>query len=360
MMVFPLVATAVELVAAKPAPGIYESAVAARRNGDPAQAIALLEHWLTVEPRDVDARLQYGLALLDLGRLAEATIAFRAVLEQAPSYDDARIALARIAQRRGDRAGARAALGPVPAGNQEAALLRAQLSAPGVARLALSLDASRTRLSRGQPSWREIDGQVTFTPKPGLALTGRVEASRRFGLNDTYGEGQISARLSPTVSSYVLAGWTPHADYRPQWQVGTGGGLVLRRGSYATSLTLDLRYARYRSGRIATINPGFEQHLFGDRGWFTGQLISVVDKGKASFGVLGRADAQASKQVRLFVGAAHAPDVSEGSVFQTTSMFAGAEMLLGSQASLRLSGSRTVQRVGSNRTQFSFGIGTRF
>ena len=338
----------------------YQSAVAARQTGNSARAIELLTPWLVHHPDDTDARLQYGLALLDLGRVREAEAAFHLVLLIAPHYDDARIGLARVAQRRGDRAGARAQLVGISPSNKDAVLLRRQLQGPNMLRWGLAVDASRTHLSRGQPDWREVDGELSFVPKDGMTLVGRVEASRRFNLNDTYAEGKFVARLSSVVTTYALAGATPHSHYRPRWQIGTGGAFTVRSSSNATAVTLDLRLSDYRSGRIATINPGLEQYWARGRGRVSGQLITIVDRGRASFGVLGRLDARATSRLQLFAGAARAPDISEGIVLQTTSVFGGGELRLGSVASLRLSASRTTVGGGSNRTQLSVGIGTRF
>ena len=347
-------------IASDSASSPYQSAVTARQTGNSARAIALLAPWLVRHPDDTDARLQYGLALLDLGRFGEAETAFHLVLLTAPDYDDARIGLARVAQRRGDRLGARAQLAGVSLSSKDAALLRRQLEEPTMLRWGLTVDASRTRLSRGQPDWREVDAELSFLPKDGMTLVGRVEASRRFNLDDTYAEGKLVARLSPSLTTYALAGGTPHAQYRPRWQIGTGGAFTIRSSPDATAVTLDLRLSDYRSGRIATINPGFEKYWARGRGRVSGQLITLVEQGRAHLGLLGRLDVRATGRLQLFAGAARAPDVSEGIVLQTTSVFGGGELRVGSVASLRLSASRTTVRGGSDRTQLSVGVGMRF
>lgn len=338
----------------------YHYAVTARQMGNSVRAIALLAPWLVRHPDDSDARLQYGLALLDLGRVREAEAAFRIVLLAAPDYDDARIGLARVAQRRGDRTGARAQLVGVSLSNKDAASLRRQLDEPDMLHWGLAVDASRTRVSRSQPDWREVDAQASFLPKDGVTLVGRVEASRRFNLDDTYAEGQLVTRLSPSLTTYALVGGTPHAHYRPQWQIGTGGAFTIRSMPDATTITLDLRLADYRSGQITTVNPGIQQDWSNGLVRASGQLITIVDRGRASFGLLGRLDVRATGRLQLFAGAARAPDVSEGIVRQTTSVFGGGELRVGSVASLRLSASRTTVRGGSDRAQLSVGVGTRF
>lgn len=353
---------AIEKAAITSQPGLspYLVAVAARQKGDPARAVALLAPWLMQRPDDVDSRLQYGLALLDLGHLKKAEIEFRLVLQQTPAYDDARIALARIAQRTGNRAQARAALAPVPLTNPEGASLHRELAEPDPLRWGLATDASWTHLSRGQPDWREVDTQLSFMPKASVTLVGRAEASRRFNLNDTYAEGQLVYRLLPSWTAYALAGGTPHAHYRPRWQIGTGGAFRIGSAQDATVLTLDLRLSDYRSGRITTFNPGVEQFWSHGRNSLSGHLITIVEQGRARFGVLTRLDVRATARLKLFAGASHAPDVSEGTVLQTASVFGGGELSVGSFANLRLSVSKTAVRAGSDRTQLSLGFGTKF
>ncbi|MDQ4088185.1 MAG: tetratricopeptide repeat protein, partial [Pseudomonadota bacterium] len=93
-------------------PSAYDQGVAARRAGDHLRALSLLRQAAAQEPANADVHLQIGLTHLALGQLDEAETAFRRTLELAPDYADARIALARLAQRRGDEAAALAELEP--------------------------------------------------------------------------------------------------------------------------------------------------------------------------------------------------------------------------------------------------------
>ncbi len=80
----------------------YEEGVAARHGADHHQAILILRRVVEAQPAHADARLQLGLAQLALSHLQPAADAFHATLQAAPDYVDARIALSRVAQRRGD------------------------------------------------------------------------------------------------------------------------------------------------------------------------------------------------------------------------------------------------------------------
>ncbi|HEX9932473.1 MAG TPA: tetratricopeptide repeat protein, partial [Allosphingosinicella sp.] len=107
----------------QPTADLYGEGVAARHAGDPARAADLLARVAAAEPDNSDAHLQLGLALLALGRLDEAEAAFGETLRLAPDYSDARLGLARVAQRRGDRRAALAALEPLGPAHPEAAEL---------------------------------------------------------------------------------------------------------------------------------------------------------------------------------------------------------------------------------------------
>jgi len=338
----------------------YDRGVLARQEGHPYEAARLLEQWLGDRPDDVDGRLQYGYVLLDLERLVEAETAFRHVLQQAPAYADARIGLARIAQRHGELTQARAWLGTVPHGNADAKALRTQLAAAAGNRWQLVADASVTAVGRDQPDWREIAGQLQFQPAPQTWLSGRVEATSRFGLSDVYGEAQVAHRFSPALSAYLVTGGTPEADYRPRRQFGGGLSARIRPGANSTILTFDTRYASYRSGAIVTVQPGVEQYLWNGKAWATGRLITLIEGGETHVGASGRMDVQATPVLRLFVGAAKEPDISEGVVAQVSSLFGGVEAVLDSRHSLRLSLARADRNAGADRLEVGAGLAARF
>lgn len=341
----------------------YARAVAVRQAGDAATAIRLLEPLTAVDPGNADARLQLGLAYLASERLDAAERAFRETLAIAPDYADARIGLARVAQRRGDRAAARAALNDVPADNADAMTLRAQLAQGedgATTGWRADLDASYSNLEGSQPDWKEV--AVGLSRRRGdTTIGGRVEWLERFGLQDVFGELRLDQRLSDRATGYITLGATPEADFRPEWQLGLGGSLRVRDGGDATVLTLDARQARYRVGDIQTVNPGIEQYLGDGRYWLTARWINIFDeRGDHRMGYLLRGDAQATGRVRLFAGLSNAPDPDQGVVIDTFSLFGGAAIGINDRAELRASIAHEDRSIGADRAQFSLGLGWRF
>jgi YaiO family outer membrane protein len=133
------------------------------------------------------------------------------------------------------------------------------------------------------------------------------------------------------------------------------------RGPTATVVTLDARQARYGAGDIQTVSPGVEQYVFGGRAWISGRWINTFDEdGNHQWGWLGRADVIANDAIRLFAGVADAPDVSEGVVTDTFSLFAGVSAAIGQRTTIRLSVAHEDRATGTDRSQIGMGLGIRF
>lgn len=340
----------------------YEGAVAARLAGNPARAVELLRPIIVATPQNADAQLQLGLSFLALDRLDEAETAFRRTLSIAPDYADAHLGLARVAQRRGDSATALAELDRVAPSHPEAADLRRHLrSASPSDGWQLDIDGSLSTLTGGQPDWK--DGSLRLTRQASaITISGAIEVSRRFGVADAYGELRLVTRFADRRgSAYILAGATPDADFRPEWQFGAGGEIRVHSGPAATLLTLDARQAQYASGDIQTLNPGIDQYIAGGRAWLSARWINIFDQqGRHQSGWLGRADLLATDRLRLFAGAADAPDTSEGIVVGTRSLFGGFSYDMNDRTTLRASLAHEDRETGSDRWQFGLGAGWKF
>lgn len=341
----------------------YDRGVAARFAGETEAAIDLLGRAVAADPRNADAQLQLGLALLGAGRLDEAERALRAALEIAPDYADVRLGLARVHQRRGNRGAALEELARVPAGNAEATQLRSALARPTEAvslyRWSLDLNGSYSDVGNAQPDWRDASIRIGYSADPTTRLSALVEASRRFSRDDVYGEIQLDRRLSDRANGWVLLGATPNADFRPEWQVAVGGGLRLTDGPTATVATMEARHARYPLGDIQSLNPGVEQYLPGGH-WLTARMINIFEDGRHRSGWLARADVAATRRLRIFAGAADAPDISEGVVTESFALFGGAVLDVDDRTTLRLSINREDREQSADRLQVGAGLGFRF
>jgi len=339
----------------------YSAAEEARLNGDSETAVALLGPIVTKDPRNSDAQVQLGLAQLALGRLDAAEQAFRAALDVAPAYIDARVGLARIAQRRGDRSGALRELDGIDPTNRDVAALRTQLAEIGdILRWQLDVEGSYSALDGPRPDWREAAIQLRRRMDDSATVGGRLEYARRFARTDVYGEALVEYVFSPKARAYVSLGATIDPDFRPKYQIGAGGSLRIRDGGYATVLTLDGRQARYAVGDVQSLSPGIEQYIAG-RAWLTARWINLFDeRGIRRDGYLVRGDVQPIDRARLFLGYSDAPDTDEGVVVAVRSLFGGVSYDLTPHTTLRLNLAHEDRATGADRTQFGLGFGFRF
>ncbi len=326
-----LIACAAPLAAQAPR-GDYEAAVEARRAGDSAGAVRLLDRWIAAHPEDSDALVQRGYAYLALGNPRAAERDFRAALTLAPDYADARAGLALVAERREESRG-----GYLIAGG------------------------ARSDLEAGGRDWWEASLAGEAPVSRTLSVGGRASWFRRFGLEDGELEGRIAARPSDNVWLRASVGGTPNADFRPELALGAGADVRVAEGPQATVLSLDASWQRFPLEEVVTVSPGLTQYFGGGRWWGTLRGIGIVPQGgDLEVGVLGRIDHAPDERQRYFVGAVNAPDTNLGIVTRVTSLFAGAELPFAGRLSLLPSVSREWRAGGPGRTELRLEVKAAF
>lgn len=336
---------------------LYQSAVADRVAGRPADAVPKLERVLAARPDHVDARLNLGLALLALGRLDEAEAAFLAVTRQAPTYADAWIGLARVGQRRGDLPAARRAadeaarLAPE---NAEVRALLASLAPPPQWRVEIA--GARSSLSAGLPDWTETRVSVSRRLGEGWSAGVAVEATERFDNSDVYLEARLD-RAFDGGELYVALGGAPDADYRPEIALAAGGRTRL---TDRVSATLDASVARYPTGTVTGLHPGLRVDLPGDRVQLSARWINVRDEnGDHRSGYAAQARWQATNRIAFRAGYADAPESSEGATVDVKAWNLGTDLDVTEHLTLR-AGLLSEDRGAYEREELSLGLGWRF
>lgn len=293
-------------VSASAQDSLYDRAVTARLADDPALAASLLEDWLAEKPEDVDALVQYGFALLALGKLEDAEFAFQKVLRLAPEYADASQGLALVAERRETERAARGGF----------VLVEGAVSNPG----------------GGQDDWQEL-GVLASLPvgtRTTLDLGGTWH--RRVGTEDVE-LGALATHMA-TENLWLRAGAsvTPNADFRPATGISAGFDY---RIAPSTVASLDSSWQSYSLQEVWTVRPGITQYFGGGR--FATSLhgrIVAADGEDLQIGASLRTDYLPIARTRLFIGAATGPDTELGVVRETTSIFAGGEFPLTQDLSL--------------------------
>jgi YaiO family outer membrane protein len=232
-------------------PDVIARARAAAADGRRGEGLALLEQHLAASPRDVDARLVYGLILSWDGQYDAARTALAQVLADAPDYHDARVALMNVEWWSGrlDQARTlnRAVLARDP-GNAQARLVQQRLDArtrPWSASLTYVHDA----FDDDRDPWHETAIAIGRETPAGAVIV-RGSAATRFGLDDR----QIDVEFYPVfrAGTYAFVGVGAGADdtLYPQHRVGfelyqsLGNGFEVsggfRRLAFADAATLYL------------------------------------------------------------------------------------------------------------------------
>ena len=189
---------------------------AAATAGHRADALAMLEARLAQAPRDVDARLLYGLVLSWEGRYDDARGALKEVLIQAPGYTDARVALMNVEHWSGHASEALALATQILAvnpGNAAARAVRERLEAaarPWWASTIYKLDS----FSDDMDPLHEFAVYVTRrTPVGSLIVRGNAAA--RFDTHDQLIEIEFYPRFRPGTYAYISAGFANRATLYP-------------------------------------------------------------------------------------------------------------------------------------------------
>lgn len=306
----------------------YDRAVAARLADDPALAVSLLEPWLAERPDDADARLQYGYALLALGRFDEAEAAFQAVLAIAPDYADAQTGLTLVRQRRAS-----------PKETRQPYVIA---------------DGSLSDLEGGQSDWHE--GGITLALPVGSSDTMELRGNwfERFDLKDTELSVSYTHRATDDLWLRLAGSATPDADFRPE--VGIIAGFDYRLGRNAVA-TLDAGWQRFPLQEVLSLRGGLTRYFGGGRFALSAFARAVLaDGGDPLLGGSLRADYLPRERARLFVGVASGPETDLGEVRDTTSLFGGGEIPLTDDISLLGSLAREWRETGADRTEGRLGV----
>lgn len=244
----------------------------AATSGHRADALHILEERLATTPRDVDARLLYGLVLSWEGRYDDARPVLQEVLAQAPGYADARVALMNVEYWSGRSSEARELADEIlvtDPGNAQARVVRERLTLrPWEAGASYSVDS----FDDGSDPWHEATISLTRKTRVGSLIV-RGSRAERFGEEDQLGEVDFYPRFRPGTYAYISAGVTPGPVLYPQYRLAFDLYQSLGRGFEASG---GARYLDFDNP--ATIYAATLSKYIGN--WmFTGKLYYVPGSG---------------------------------------------------------------------------------
>ncbi len=199
---------------------VLEKAREAARSGRRTEALTMLEARLAQAPRDVDARLLYGLVLSWEGRYDEARPVLQQVLAQAPRYTDARVALMNVEYWSGHSAEAQEQAERILAsdpGNATARAVHDRLEAAARPWWATTRYAVDT-FSDDTDAWQEFALYLTRrTPFGSLILRGNH--ATRFARDDQLIEVEFYPRFRPGTYAYLATGVSTERDLYPEYRL---------------------------------------------------------------------------------------------------------------------------------------------
>ena len=210
---------------------VIATARAVDASGQRPKALAILEGHLSGTPRDVDARLVYGLILSWDGRYEEARTELQRVLTQTPGYTDAKVALMNVewwsgrAARAGDLASQILASDP---GDPQARLMRQRLDAssrPWRVSTWYSLDS----FNDGADSWHEFETSIGRETPAGSVIF-RATSAARFGYRDQLIEVEAYPRLRAGTYAFVSFGGGTRDNLYPDYRAAVDLHQSLGRG----------------------------------------------------------------------------------------------------------------------------------
>ena len=348
----------------------YREGVAARQEGRFAAAIDLLEEALRLQPDNADIHLQLGYARLAKGDLAAAEESFSRTLEIAPGYADARLGRAHVAFRRGDSGSARRLVAEtlrVQPENAEARALSRRIDAaetePGLDRWRFDAASERSELSGGRRHWTDSAVNLSYRIDRATTAAARLRVAERRGLTDVQIEARLDRRVAEGLSIYGAIAVTPDTDFLARTAFSAGGSwraLSERAGWGPLNLLLDVRYEIYPGARIWTAFPGVEYRLAQGLFGVSARWVHAEDDGSAvADGYIGRLDIAPEERLGGFVGYADAPEISQGVLTDTKTLFGGLTWRVDESLTLRFNLARE-ERVAFDRNTVGIGFTTRF
>lgn len=256
-----------------PVPGPIERARALSGEGRRAEALALLETHLRESPRDVDARLVYGLILSWEGRYDQAREALQQVLTQTPDYLDARVALMNVEWWSGRTTEALEIAHQVlarEAGQPQARLVQQRLEAR-THPWKIGLSASRDTFTDTFDPWTEVSVSLgRQTPAGSLIVRG--SRAGRFGGSDDMVEVEFYPSFRAGTYGFIGVGIAPDHTLYPKRRFSADLYQSLGRG-----VEVSIGYRQLAFTETTRIYVGTVTKYLGD--WMaTGKVFHVPDR----------------------------------------------------------------------------------
>lgn len=331
--------------------------------GDVPRARAMIDDLLGTAPGNSEALgLDARISLLEQD-YTRAEQSFQRVLAIDPRNAEALVGIGDVRRARGDDDAARDAYRQALALEPGSRDVDQRLAAPPPRKWRLDVGSEVSDLTDGLGDWTDSSAGVAYRLTPRTTISGRTRMATRFGHTDLQIEGRIDQAFSPTVSAYALAAATPDADFLARYSVGAGASWQVMAPAKAFgpfSLNIDTRYDDFANVDITTISPWVQGYVLDGRLGLSARWVHADDDiGTRADGYVLRADLALTPGVNVFGGYADAPEISDGTLVPTRTVFGGISWDVADPLTLRASLAHE-QRPTFDRTIFGLGLTTRF
>ncbi|MER8976298.1 MULTISPECIES: YaiO family outer membrane beta-barrel protein [unclassified Mesorhizobium] len=331
--------------------------------GDAPRARALVDGVLAsapdnVEALDLDARV--ALLKADYTRAGQS---FQRVLALDPRNAEALVGMGDVSRAEGDDDAARQAYREALAIEPGSPDIEQRLAAPPPRKWRLDLGSEVSDLTNGLGDWTDSSAGLAYRLSPRTTISGRTRLATRFGHTDVQIEGRVDQAFSPAFSAYALAAATPDADFLARYSIGAGASWQVVAPAKAfgpLSLNIDARYDNFANPGVTSISPGVQGYVLDGRLGLSARWVHAQDNiGTRADGYVLRADLAMTPRLNVFGGYADAPEISNGTLVPTRTVFGGISWDVSDPLTLRASIAHE-QRPTFDRSIFGLGLTARF
>lgn len=221
--------------------------------------------------------------------------------------------------------------------------------------------ASLSRLSGGQPDWRDSYFGLTYRPDLKTWWTARLEHSDRFNLTDTV-VGLRFARVSAKgFSGHLETAIADDADFRARARLEAGvlSHRIPISANWSLAAGLDGAVASYRTGEVSSLQP----HVVLSRARgakITARIIETWDEfDRHRRGYAVRAEAPITRRASVMLSYVDAPESDLGVTVEIEAFAAAVLVEISDGLALR-AGVEREARPSYDRHELNFGVTRRF
>ena len=331
--------------------------------GDTARARVLVDDVLATAPDNVEALdLDGRIALLEAD-YTRAAQSFQRALALEPRKAEALVGIGDVRRAAGDDEAARQAYRQALTIEPGSADIGQRLAVPPPRKWRLDVGNEVSDLTNGLGDWTDSSAGLAYRLSPRTTISGHARLASRFGRTDVQMEGRIDQAFTPAFSAYALAAVTPDADFLARYSIGAGASWQVVAPAKAfgpLSLNIDTRYDNFADTSVTSIQPWMQAYILDGRLGLSARWVHAEDDiGTRANGYVLRADLAVTPRFNLFGGYADAPEIDDGALVSTRTVFGGISFEVSDPLTLRASIAHE-ERPTFDRNIFGLGLTARF